>query len=322
MLEDHLSHSFDADPARSPDEPSARPLDVLPAQPLDVLPAQPLDVLSTDEAVRAVLAGQARVAEAVSAAHPQLVRAVELLVDRYAAGGRLLLLGAGTSGRLAVQEAAEVPGTYGIPADRIQARVAGGGPDHLVGADAAEDDVAQGRADVEQLAAGPLDVLIAVAASGRTPYTLAAAELASERGTAVIAVTTVAGSALAGLADVAIEVPVGDEVVAGSTRLAAGTAQKLVLNTLTTTAMIRLGHVHGRHMVDVVAANDKLRRRVAGLVADSAGCPAELAWQALDRCAWNARSAIVHLVTGQPPDAAARLAAGHRTVREAIAAGG
>ena len=288
---------------------------------LDLPPAAPpLDVLSTDDAVRTVLAGQARVAEAVAVAQPQLVRAVELLVSRYAAGGRLLLLGAGTSGRLAVQEAAELPGTYGIPAERVQARVAGGGPGQLVGTDAAEDDVAQGRADITEFAAGPPDVLVAVAASGRTPYTRAAAELARQRGTAVITVTNVAGSELAALADVAIEVPVGEEVVSGSTRLAAGTAQKLVLNTLTTTAMIRLGHVHGRHMVDVVAANDKLRRRVAGVVADSTGCEEELAWQALQRCDWNARTAIVHLVTDLPPAAAASLAAGHRSVREAIAA--
>jgi N-acetylmuramic acid 6-phosphate etherase len=283
---------------------------------------QPLDVLDTEQAVRVVLAGQARVAEVVAAAQPQLVRAVELLVDAYAAGGRWLLLGAGTSGRLAVQEAAELPGTYGIPAERIQARVAGGGPGHLLGTDAAEDDVAQGRADVAELAVWPQDVLIAVAASGRTPYTRAAAESARQRGAAVLTVTNVPDSELAALADVAVEVPVGAEVVAGSTRLAAGTAQKLVLNTLTTTAMIRLGHVHGRHMVDVVAANDKLRRRVADLVADSTGCAEQAAWQALEQCDWNARAAIVHLATGLPPAAAASLAAGHRTVREAIAAAG
>ncbi len=283
---------------------------------------QPLDVLSTEQAVRAVLAGQARVAEAVTAGQPALVRATELVVSRYSAGGRLLLLGAGTSGRLAVQEAAELPGTYGVPTERVRARVAGGGAGQLVGTDAAEDDAAAGRADVEELAAGPLDVLVAVSASGRTPYTCAAAELARQRGAALIAVTNVEGSQLARWAEVAIEVPVGEEVVAGSTRLAAGTAQKLVLNTLTTTAMIRLGHVHGRHMVDVVAANDKLRRRVAGMVADSSGCAERIAWQALERCGWNARAAIVHLVTGREPAEAASLAAGHRSVREAIAAAG
>ncbi|MFL6164488.1 MAG: N-acetylmuramic acid 6-phosphate etherase [Jatrophihabitantaceae bacterium] len=298
-----------------------QPLD-LPAQPLDALPAQPLDLLGTEEAVRTVLAGQAGVLAAVATAQPELVRATELLVSAYAAGGRLVLLGAGTSGRLAVQEAAELPGTFGIPAERVQARVAGGGPGQLIGTDAAEDDAAQGRSDIDELGVGRPDVLIAVAASGRTPYTRAAAELARQRGATVVSVTNVAGSELAALADVAIEVPVGEEVVTGSTRLAAGTAQKLVLNTLTTTAMIRLGHVHGRHMVDVVAANDKLRHRIAGVVADSAGCAEPAAWQALQRCGWNARAAIVHLLTGRSPADAASLAAAHRTVREAIAAAG
>jgi N-acetylmuramic acid 6-phosphate etherase len=280
-----------------------------------------LDLLDTAQAVRVVLAGQARVAELVAAAEHEIARAVDLLAAAYERGGRLLLMGAGTSGRLAVQEAVEVPGTYGIPAERIQARVAGGGSGHLVGTDEAEDDSELGRADVGSLAIGPADALIAVAASGRTPYTCAAAEYARERGAGVVTVTNLAGSRLAGLADVAIEVPVGDEVVSGSTRLAAGTAQKLVLNTLTTTTMIRLGRVHGNHMVDVVAANDKLRKRVSGVVADSTGQTEEQAWQALVRCDWNARAAIVHLITGLSPGESAERAAAHRTVREAIAGG-
>ena len=279
-----------------------------------------LDLLSTAEAVRVVLAGQADVAAAVASTQRQIVAAVDLIAVSYAAGGRILMLGAGTSGRLAVQEAVEVPGTYGIPAERIQARVAGGGSGHLVGTDAAEDDMDQGQFDVRDLGIGPADVLIAVAASGRTPYTVAAAELAREFGAVVITVTTQPASPLAALADVAIEVPVGDEVVAGSTRLAAGTAQKLVLNTLTTTAMIRLGHVHRHYMVDVVAANDKLRLRISGVVAASTGADNDAAWQALQRCDWNARAAIVHLSAGLDPEAAAEVARSHRTVRDAIAA--
>jgi len=279
-----------------------------------------LDQLDTPDTVRAVLAGQSQVAAAVAGAQADLVAAVELIVARFDAGGRLLLLGAGTSGRLAVQEAVEVPGTYGIAEDRIQARVAGGGPGQLVGTDAAEDDAAAGRADVLELAAGPADVLVAVAASGSTPYTVTAAELARQRGAAVIAVTNCPGSRLAELAEVAIEVPVGDEVVAGSTRLAAGSAQKLVLNTLTTAAMIRLGHVHQHYMVDVVAANDKLRRRVCGVVAASTGQDEPTAWSALQRCDWNARAAIVHLLAGLDPAEAAEVVARHRTVRQALAA--
>lgn len=283
---------------------------------------RPLDLLDTEQAVRAVLAGQAQVVQVVQAAGEQLGRAVDLLVHRYQAGGRVLLLGAGTSGRLAVQEAVEVPGTYGIPADRIQARVAGGGPGQLVGTDQAEDDAELGLADLAELAAGPADVLIAVAASGRTPYTCAAAGRARELGTGLITVTTRPGSPLAALADVAIELPVGEEVVTGSTRLAAGTAQKLALNTLTTAMMIRLGRVHGSHMIDVVAANDKLRHRVAAAVAASASVDTDRAWQVLVSCRWNARAALVHLSTGLAPADAATLAAAHRTVREAIEAAG
>jgi N-acetylmuramic acid 6-phosphate etherase len=278
---------------------------------------QPLDLLDTEQAVRVVLAGQARVVEAVQSAHGAIVAAVDLLTAAYQ-GGRLLLLGAGTSGRLAVQEAVELPGTYGIPEQRIQARVAGGGAGHLVGTDAAEDDTELGRADIAELAVRAGDALIAVTASGRTPYTCAAVERAGELGAALIGVTNQVGSRLAGLVDVAIEVPVGEEVVSGSTRLAAGTAQKLVLNTLTTATMIRLGRVHENHMIDVVAANDKLRRRIAGAVAASTGLDQQLAWQALQACQWNARAAIVHLVTGLDPAAAATTAAAHRTVREAI----
>lgn len=279
-----------------------------------------LDLLETDDAVSAVLAGQEHVAGVVRSAQPQITRAVDLLTRAYERGGRLLLFGAGASGRLAVQEAVEVPGTYGIPPERIQARVAGGGAGHLVGTDQAEDDVDLAMADFAELGVTGLDAVVAVAASGRTPYTCAIASCARRAGAAVVTVTNVTASPLAALADVAIEAAVGAEVVAGSTRLAAGTAQKLVLNTLTTTTMIRLGHVHGHYMVDVVAANEKLRHRISGVVADSTGSSLAEAWAALTLCDWNARAAIVHLATGADPTAAARQAACSRTVREAVAA--
>ena len=285
------------------------------------LPGPPdLDLLGTDDAVSAVLAGQEHVAGVVRSAQPQITRAVDLLTRAYEGGGRLLLFGAGASGRLAVQEAVEVPGTYGIPAERIQARVAGGGSGHLVGTDQAEDDTDLALTDFAELAVTGLDAVIAVAASGRTPYTCAIARSARQVGAEVVTVTNVAGSPLAALADVAIEVAVGAEVVAGSTRLAAGTAQKLVLNALTTTTMIRLGHVHGHYMVDVVAANEKLRHRISGVVANSTAHTAAEAWAALERCDWNARAAIVHLATGADPVTAARQAGRSRTVREAVAA--
>jgi N-acetylmuramic acid 6-phosphate etherase len=280
----------------------------------------PLDLLPAADLVGAVLAGQAHVAALVQGSAAAITAGVDLLAATILGGGRIVLLGAGTSGRLAVLEAAEVPGTYGLDPSLIQARVAGGGANQLVGSDTAEDDAELGRQDVAELDVGPLDALVAVAASGSTPYTRAAAGAARQRGAAVISVTTVAGSALAGLADVAIEVPVGPEVVEGSTRLAAGTAQKMVLNTLTTAAMVRLGRVHEHYMVDVVAANEKLRRRVTRIVALSAGADEADARAVLDACDFDARAAIVHLLTGVELERAALLARRHRSVREAVAA--
>jgi N-acetylmuramic acid 6-phosphate etherase len=279
----------------------------------------PLDLLGPSELVDTLITGQEHVTAAVRAAAPALARAVEVVAGTFVAGGRILLVGAGTSGRLAAMEAAELPGTFGIPQERVVARVAGESPERPSGADAAEDDSDLGRADISTLGAGAGDVVVAVAASGTTPYTLAAAGAARSAGAVVIAVVNAAGTPLAALSDVAIEVITGQEVIVGSTRLAAGSAQKLALNTLTTAAMVRAGRVHDRFMVDVVPANTKLVRRVADLVAEACGVDVDDAVVALDRCDRNPRVAIVHLLTGLPPEEAARRAAAHRTVREAAA---
>jgi N-acetylmuramic acid 6-phosphate etherase len=161
-------------------------------------------------------------------------------------------------------------------------------------------------------------VLVAVAASGRTPYTLAAAGRAAETGLAVVSVTTSAGSPLAALADIAVEVPMGPEVLHGSTRLTAGTATKLTLDALTTAAMVRLGRVHDNLMIDVVPANAKLRERSAGQVAAITGAAPDAARVALETCGWNARAAVLTLMTGLAPDRACELAAAHPTLRTAI----
>jgi N-acetylmuramic acid 6-phosphate etherase len=163
-------------------------------------------------------------------------------------------------------------------------------------------------------------VVVAVAASGSTPYTVAAAETARAAGAAVIAIVVAHSSPLAALASVAVEVSMGAEVLRGSTRLTAGTAQKIVLNALTTAAMARAGRVHGDLMIDVVAANAKLRDRSAGIVAEIVGCPVETAYRALADCDWNARAAVLQLVAGLASDAAADRAASHRSLREALAA--
>jgi N-acetylmuramic acid 6-phosphate etherase len=278
----------------------------------------PLDELPTVGIVQRLFDAEALVVPAVRTVAGQVAAAADLIAARLDSGGRLVLLGAGTSGRLAVLQAAELPGTFGLPVDRVVARTAGG----LAGTDGDEDNSAAGRLDLEALRLGAGDVLVAVAASGRTPYTLAAVELARSLEAAVVGVTTTPHTQLGVLVNVSIEVPIGPEALRGSTRLTAGTAQKLVLDAVTTAAMVRLGRVHGDVMIDVVPANAKLRARSAGLVAEIVGCPVAEAEAALDECSGNARAAVLHLSAGIGTAEAAGVAAGHRTLREALVAVG
>lgn len=274
-----------------------------------------LDRLPAAEIVERLLAAEERVVPAVRDQRGPIAAAAELLADRMRAGGRLVLVGAGTSGRLAMAEAAELPGTFGLDRARVEWRVAGG----VTSTDTDEDDLALAERDRDELALTRPDVLVAVAASGRTPYTLALAAAARAAGAAVIAVVTATGSPLAAAADVAVEVTVGPEVLRESTRLTAGTAQKVALNAMTTAAMARLGRVHGDHMVDVVAANLKLRGRAAGIVAEIAGCSADDAAAALEACGGDSRAAVVHLVLGLAPEEAVAHAARFITLRDALA---
>lgn len=277
-----------------------------------------LDELEPHELVERVLTAQDHVAAAVHARTASIAAAVERLTSAYLRGGRIVLLGAGTSGRLAALEAAELPGTFGLDPSRVSARVAGATPEQPYGSDEAEDDEAAGRNAITELLLSAADSLIAVSASGSTPYTVAAARAARRVGATVIAVTNAESTPLGEAADVAIEVVVGPEIVLGSTRLAAGTAQKLVLNTLTTATMVRCGRVYGRFMIDVVPANAKLVHRATELIAQSTGISLEQARDALARCGNRPRVAIIHLLTGLPPDTATALSTRHSSVRDAI----
>jgi N-acetylmuramic acid 6-phosphate etherase len=281
--------------------------------------APQLDLLGTDAVVELLLRAEERVVPAVRARAGAIAEGAVLLGDCIRDGGRVVLIGAGTSGRLAVCEAAELPGTFGLAPQRCVG-ITAGGDRGLAGTDYDEDDAEAGARAVvaECLTAG--DVLVAVAASGRTPYTVAAAEAARAAGATVIAVVAATASPLAALASVAIEVPTGEEVLRGSTRLTAGTAQKIVLDALTTSAMARAGRVHGDLMIDVVAANAKLRERSAAIVAEIAGCPVEAAYEALTACEWNGRAAVLRLATGLAPALAIESAAAHRSLREALVA--
>lgn len=273
-----------------------------------------LDLLPTAEVVGRLLEAERRVVPAAQAALGSIADGAELLADRLRAGGRVVFAGAGTSGRIAVAEAAELPGTFGLPRSAVVARLAGG----AASTDSDEDDLDGAQRDLAEIGLGAADVLVAVAASGSTPYTMTLAERARAVGAAVIAVVNLRGTPLAALADVAIELEVGSEVLRGSTRLTAGTAQKVALNALTTAAMVRLGRVHGNLMVDVEPANAKLRQRAAGIVAEIAGCDQATAEDALSACGDSARAAVLYLMLSLDPAAAQARAAHFGSLREAL----
>jgi N-acetylmuramic acid 6-phosphate etherase len=280
----------------------------------DARPA--LDALPVAAVVARLLDAEARVVPSARAAGADLSRAAALVARTVVAGGRLVFTGAGTSGRLAAAEAAELPGTFGIPTAQCCAVIAGADTEAID--DTAEDDDEGGAAGIRVLDLGAGDLVVAVAASGRTPYTLAAAQAARDAGAAVVAVVAASGSPLAALADVAVELLVGDEVLRGSTRLTAGTAQKVALNALTTAGMAAAGRVHDDLMIDVVPANAKLRDRLAGIVAEIAGCSAVDAAAALAACAGNGRAAVLQLALGLEPADAVRRAAAHTSLRAAL----
>jgi N-acetylmuramic acid 6-phosphate etherase len=266
---------------------------------LDEMPAEHILSLMNEE--------DRRVPEAVAAALPQIAAAVELLVDAWRDGGRWIYVGAGTSGRLAALDAAESPPTFGVPPDRVVALVAGGEAAVIGAVEGAEDD---GDAAVHALeAAGlrPQDAVIGLAASGRTPYAVAAVEHASGVGCPTVGISNNAGAELSGVARVGIEVLTGPEVLTGSTRLKAGTAQKLVLNMLSTAAFTRLGKVYENFMVDVQATNEKLRRRARRIVRETTGAPEDEAEGLLRAAGGSVKLAVVMGKAGVSAEEARRL---------------
>jgi N-acetylmuramic acid 6-phosphate etherase len=243
-------------------------------------------------------AQDATVPWAVAAAGDEIAAVVDEIVERMPRGGRLIYVGAGTSGRIAAVDAAECESTFSMPAERVVALVAGGTGASALEQEAAEDDDGAGARELESLAVGPNDVVVGISASGRTPYVLGAVRAARDAASLTVALVCAPGSELVALADRAIEVVVGPELVAGSTRLKAGTAQKLVLNTLSTVSMIRLGKTYGNLMVDVAATNEKLRERVRAIVRVATGAEAGRADEALEAAGGSAKVAIVSLLAG------------------------
>ncbi len=266
-----------------------------------------IDTLSTLDMVRLINQEDRRVADAVGQVAEQIAQAVDLIADRLSKGGRLIYCGAGTSGRLGILDAVECPPTYSTEPEMVQALMAGGYGAIFKAVEGAEDSKELGAEDMKRIAFCGKDVLVGIAASGRTPYVMGCMEYARASGAATVAVTCCPGSELDQFADIGIAPAPGPEVVTGSTRMKSGTAQKMVLNMLSTGAMIKLGKVYGNLMVDVKPSNEKLVRRCITIVCAAANCTEEEATRALEQCDYHPKVAIVMVLRHVDADTACRL---------------
>jgi N-acetylmuramic acid 6-phosphate etherase len=279
-----------------------------------------IDTLSTEEALRIINAEDHKVAGAVEREIPAIARAVDAIVAALERGGRLFYIGAGTSGRLGVLDASEIPPTFSAPPSMMQGIVAGGDAALSRATETTEDDPAIGVRDLLARGFTANDVLVGIAASGRTPYVLGAVAEAHRLGAVTVGISCTPDSELARAVEIPITPLVGPEVVAGSTRMKAGTAQKLVLNMLSTGACVRLGFVYGNLMVNVQPKNRKLVDRARRIVGRAAGVSAERAGELLDQSGWSVRTAIVMARAGiGREEAERRLAAAGGRVSKAIA---
>jgi N-acetylmuramic acid 6-phosphate etherase len=275
------------------------------------------DRRSTEELVELMNRADAGVPAAVGAAGPQIAEAIEAIVARLARGGRLIYAGAGSSGGIAALDAAECQSTFST---EVVALVAGGVVASPAEQAAAEDDADAGADEMAALGVGEADAVVGVSASGRTPYVLGALRAAADAAALTVCVVSAPDSELARIADHEIAVVVGPEFLAGSTRLKAGTAQKLVLNTISTVSMIRLGKTYGDLMVDVHATNEKLRERVRRIVRQATGASEDEADRALEEAEGSAKVAIVSLLAGIDAEAArTRLDEAGGSIRGAVA---
>ncbi len=282
--------------------------------------SEAIDQLSTLEIVQIMNREDTRVPEAVGREQQAIAAAVDEIADRMRRGGRLFYVGAGTSGRLGVLDAAECPPTFNTQPDQVVGIIAGGVPALTRSVEGAEDHPEVAPGDLQPYQIGPLDCVVGIATSGRTPYVIASLKYASERGAYTVGLVCNPDSQLAATADLVIAPIVGPEVISGSTRLKAGTATKLVLNTLTTATMVKLGKTYGNLMVDLRATNQKLKLRSRGIVVELTGIDESAAQHLLDDADGELKTAVVMQLAGVTADQArARLAASYGRLREAIA---
>ncbi|HWS43683.1 MAG TPA: N-acetylmuramic acid 6-phosphate etherase [Pseudoflavonifractor sp.] len=278
-----------------------------------------LDQMTPLEIVTAMNREDALVPKAIEAVLPQVASVVEWAVESLEKGGRLFYMGAGTSGRLGVLDAAECPPTFGVSPDLVVGLIAGGDMAFLKAVEGAEDSFDLGRQDLIDHGLQPSDLVVGIAASGRTPYVLGGLAYAKEAGCHTVAISCNAGCDIGKAADLAVEVVVGPEVLTGSTRLKAGTAQKLILNMISTATMVGVGKVYQNLMVDVMQTNEKLHIRAENIVMTATGAERAEAKTAIAAADGSVKTAITMILTGcDAPTAKARLEKARGHVREAI----
>ena len=281
-----------------------------------------LDQMSELEIVTVMNEEDARVPLAIAKCLPQIAQAAAWAVEAFEQGGRLFYMGAGTSGRLGVLDAAECPPTFGVPQGMVVGLIAGGEKAFIVAVEGAEDSRELAVQDLQSHQLTAKDFVVGIAASGRTPYVLGGLDYARSVGCHTAAIACNTGSAVGKAADLAIEVNCGPEVLTGSTRLKSGTAQKLILNMISTASMVRIGKAYQNLMVDVMQTNEKLHTRAENIVMDATGVERSVARHAIDEAKGSVKTAITMLLADcDAPEAARRLEASHGHVREAIRLG-
>ena len=257
-----------------------------------------VDSLSALEIVQLMNEEDKQVPLAIEKCLPQIAQAVERIVTAFQQGGRLVYIGAGTSGRLGVLDASECPPTFGVSPEMVKGIIAGGERALRHPIEGAEDSKAQAVVDLQTIQFSSKDVLVGIAASGRTPYVIGALEYAKSLGSVTVSISSNPNSAMANIVDIAIDTVVGPEVLTGSSRLKSGTAQKLVLNMLTTASMILMGKCYQNLMVDVQASNEKLKARAIRIVMQATDCDKALAEETLKLSGQNAKLAIMMILSG------------------------
>ncbi|MGR5115017.1 N-acetylmuramic acid 6-phosphate etherase [Photobacterium damselae] len=270
-----------------------------------------IDTLSTLDMVTVINQEDQKVALAIEKTLPEVALAVDAIADAFMVGGRLIYMGAGTSGRLGILDASECPPTYGSNPNQVVGLIAGGHKAILKAVENAEDNQELAKQDLQNLGLTENDVVVGIAASGRTPYVIGGMKYAHSIGAQVVAISCNPQSEMTKIADIAITPVVGAEVVTGSSRMKAGTAQKLVLNMLTTGAMIRTGKVFGNLMVDVEATNAKLIQRQTNIVMQATDCDVAQAEEALSACDRHCKTAILMILAGLDAEQAKKQLANH-----------